>query len=66
VQKIVQDHGGEISVQRTAPGKTVFMIVLPARLPESLPADPIASNVASLVPASQEDADHDPTSHPGA
>jgi signal transduction histidine kinase len=29
VYKIVQDHGGEISVQRTAQGRTVFEIVLP-------------------------------------
>lgn len=64
VQKIVQDHGGEISVQRTAQEKTVFTIVLPARLPEGLLQNPIAVKVASLVPASQEDADPKPTSHP--
>jgi signal transduction histidine kinase len=31
VHKIVQDHGGEISVERTAQGRTVFKIVLPGR-----------------------------------
>jgi signal transduction histidine kinase len=30
VQKIVQDHSGEISVERTGYGKTVFRIVLPS------------------------------------
>ena len=35
VQKIVQDHGGEIFVERTAQGKTVFRIVLPGRLQET-------------------------------
>lgn len=63
VQKIVQDHGGEISVQRTSQGETVFTITLPGHLPEALPAQPIVK-VTSLVPASQEDADQGPTSHP--
>jgi len=31
VQKIVQDHSGRITVERTAQGRTVFKIVLPAR-----------------------------------
>jgi len=31
VQKIVQDHNGEISVERTAQGRTIFKIVLPGR-----------------------------------
>lgn len=35
VQKIVQDHGGEISVERTGQGKTVFRIVLPGRAMET-------------------------------
>jgi signal transduction histidine kinase len=34
VQKIVQDHGGEVFVERTVQGKTVFRIVLPGRLKE--------------------------------
>jgi signal transduction histidine kinase len=32
VQKIVQDHGGEIFVERTPDARTVFRIVLPGRL----------------------------------
>jgi signal transduction histidine kinase len=35
VQKIVQDHGGEISVERTAQGRTVFKIVLPGRVQDA-------------------------------
>jgi signal transduction histidine kinase len=35
VQKIVQDHGGEVFVERTALGKTVFRIVLPGRVKET-------------------------------
>jgi signal transduction histidine kinase len=31
VQKIVQDHGGEIAPERTADGRTIFKIVLPVR-----------------------------------
>jgi signal transduction histidine kinase len=31
VQKIVQDHGGRITVERTAQARTVFKIVLPVR-----------------------------------
>ena len=42
VQKIVQDHGGEISVERTAQGRTVFRIVLPGRLQDAsaAPSEP--------------------------
>ncbi len=36
VQKIVQDHGGEISVERTAQGRTVFKIVLPGPVQDAL------------------------------
>ncbi|HEV2178407.1 MAG TPA: ATP-binding protein [Terriglobia bacterium] len=33
VQKIIQDHGGEISVEETGAGGTVFRFTLPARQP---------------------------------
>ena len=36
VQKIVQDHGGEIFVERTADGKTVFRMVLRGRAQEAM------------------------------
>lgn len=60
VQKIVQDHGGEISVERTAQDKTVFRIVLPGRLLEAFrSANEIHMNIPSLVPAPRDDAsDH--------
>ena len=43
VQKIVQDHSGEIFVERTVQGKTVFRIVLPGRLKETFrsTSDPV-------------------------
>jgi signal transduction histidine kinase len=34
VQKIVQDHGGGVVVERTVDGRTVFRITLPAGLPQ--------------------------------
>jgi signal transduction histidine kinase len=66
VQKIVQDHGGEIVVERTAQGKTVFRIVLPGRLQDaSRSAGELAMNMRSLVPAQREDARQNSISHPG-
>jgi nitrogen-specific signal transduction histidine kinase len=32
VQKIVQDHGGEVLVERTADARTVFRITIPGRV----------------------------------
>jgi signal transduction histidine kinase len=40
VQKIVQDHGGEISVERTSPVGTVFRIILPCPAPAAASAEP--------------------------
>jgi signal transduction histidine kinase len=39
VQKIVQDHGGEVLLERTADARTVFRIMLPGRTPQGA-ADP--------------------------
>jgi len=65
VQKIVQDHGGEVSVERTAQGRTVFKIVLPSHLHEDLSSPgQIRMDVPTLVPASKEDAGHSSISHP--
>jgi signal transduction histidine kinase len=64
VQKIVQDHGGEVSVERTAQGRTVFKIVLPPRLLETLRPKPFRMDVPTLVPASQQDAGHSSISRP--
>jgi signal transduction histidine kinase len=55
VQKIVQDHGGEISLDRTAAGQTVFRILLPGRLADGLagPNDNRAE-LSSLAPAQRD------------
>jgi signal transduction histidine kinase len=71
VQKIVQDHGGEIIVERTAQGRTVFRIVLPGRVQDASrngdePAvDKHGADTASLVPAQRDDAKRNSISHPG-
>ncbi|MGA7421461.1 MAG: hypothetical protein WBW77_02150, partial [Candidatus Sulfotelmatobacter sp.] len=33
VQKIVQDHGGQVLMERTADARTVFRITIPGRAP---------------------------------
>jgi hypothetical protein len=64
VQKIVQDHGGEISVERTSDAKTIFRIVLPGHLLEGLrSANNAIVDVPSLVPAKREDASDNSISH---
>ncbi len=66
VQKIVQDHGGEIVVERTAQGRTVFRIVLPGRLQDaSRSASEPSVDVPSFVPAQRDDARQNSISHPG-
>jgi signal transduction histidine kinase len=69
VQKIVQDHGGEIFVERTAQGRTVFRIVLnPYQDASRGTAEPgigASSDVASLAPAKRHDARQNSISHPG-
>ncbi len=66
VQKIVQDHGGEIVVERTVQGRTVFRIVLPGRLQDaSRSAGEPTMEVPSLVPAQRDDARQNSISHPG-
>jgi signal transduction histidine kinase len=35
VQKIVQDHGGQVLLERTADGQTIFRITLPGGAPQS-------------------------------
>jgi two-component system nitrogen regulation sensor histidine kinase GlnL len=64
VQKIVQDHGGEISVERTPDARTVFRIVLPARLQEAFRhANEIRMDV-SLIPVESADASENSIPHP--
>ena len=66
VQKIVQDHGGEISVERAAQGRTVFRIVLPGRVQDAsrLAGDSSLYSPA-LVPAQRDDAQPNSISRPG-
>jgi len=70
VQKIVQDHGGEIVVERavhgTSQGNTIFRIVLPGRLQvASRNAGEPSADAASLVPAQRDDTRRNSISHPG-
>jgi signal transduction histidine kinase len=67
VQKIVQDHGGEIAVERTTQGTTVFRIVLPGHVQQAMPEDgdhDAANN--SFVPVQPEKFSHSSISHPDA
>jgi signal transduction histidine kinase len=65
VQKIVQDHGGEIIVERVQ-DRTVFRIVLPGRA-QDFPrvASDAAAEIPSFVPAQRDDARQNSISHPG-
>jgi signal transduction histidine kinase len=56
VQKIVQDHGGDITVERTVQGRTVFRIVLPGRPTEAAESGP--EHFPSLVVAPRNDTSH--------
>lgn len=63
VQKIVQDHGGEIAVERTPQGRTVFRIVLPGRVQNA--SRGAGEDAALLVPAQRDDAQRNSISRPG-
>lgn len=65
VQKIIQDHGGEILVERTSEAMTVFRIVLPGRTPESRTSEEEdRSDVTSIVSRSRTAPNQDLLSHP--
>jgi signal transduction histidine kinase len=65
VQKIVQDHGGEIVVERTAQGTTIFRIVLPGRITDEFRrADDGTAQAVSMVPARGANASQNSISHP--
>jgi len=56
VQKIVQDHGGEVSIERTSPQGTVFRIKLPFPAPqanETVP-DEVASPASVHVSSAKQ------------
>jgi len=66
VQKIVQDHGGTISVERTAEGETIFRIVIPGRVQEATRAFNVESvELTSWVRAQQDRASQQSASNPG-
>jgi len=66
VQKIVQDHGGEILAERTSQDKTVFRIVLPARMQQGLrTATEPTFSVSSVVPATSDTDSQNSLAHPG-
>jgi signal transduction histidine kinase len=57
VQKIVQDHGGEIVVERTTEDKTVFRMVLRGRAQEAMRiAGDFSAEVSPAVSAQRENA----------
>ncbi len=37
VQKIVQDHGGQVAMERTPDGRTIFRITIPGQAPDGSP-----------------------------
>jgi signal transduction histidine kinase len=64
VQKIVQDHGGEIITERTPQSTTVFRIVLPEHQPDAYGgAGQPTGDEPSLVPAQRDD-DQNSITHP--
>lgn len=65
VQKIVQDHGGEIFVDRTAEARTVFRIVLSGRAHDSARANDLDLAIAPMPSMPRENASQNSVSHPG-
>ena len=65
VQKIVQDHSGEIFVERTAEGRTVFRIVLRGRAQEAARGTSDLNIAVSPVLPQRENANQNSVSHPG-
>jgi len=63
VQKIVQDHGGEITVERTR-GKTIFRITLPAHMQDGIHGESPAE-LSSVVSAQRNDGGTASNPHPG-
>ena len=64
VQKIVQDHGGEVFVERTAEGTTIFRLILPGRVAENAARAGEAEAAAASVPARRASAKLNSISHP--
>jgi signal transduction histidine kinase len=64
VQKIVQDHGGEVIVERTPQGKTVFRILLPSGNKEPIRRYE-SPEVPSFVPVAHDQGSQNSISRPG-
>ncbi len=64
VLKIVQDHGGEIFVERTPRSTTVFRMVVPGRIPQGSNSPETSSNLASLMSNRRDDTSQNLLSHP--
>jgi signal transduction histidine kinase len=54
VQKIVQDHGGEVLTERTGDGRTVFRITIPGRAPHDNENNAPDDMAGSFVPAESD------------
>jgi signal transduction histidine kinase len=54
VQKIVQDHGGEVLMERTADDRTVFRITLPDRAEDFAAESGADQKTSSLMTANKE------------
>ncbi len=65
VQKIVQDHGGEIFVERSVRGKTVFRIILSTLSKEPPRRNQTSSEVPSFVPVEHDQGSENTISRPG-
>lgn len=64
VQKIVQDHGGEIFPERID-GKTIFRIVLPGRAQDASRANETGEVLSSVMPAPRATHGENSLSRPG-
>ncbi|MGB2606219.1 MAG: ATP-binding protein [Candidatus Sulfotelmatobacter sp.] len=64
VQKIVQDHGGTVMMERTRDGRTVFRMMIPGSAPQSYTGTGGGENAdRPLVPANSDRATENSTRH---
>jgi signal transduction histidine kinase len=64
VQKIVQDHGGQVLMERTSDARTVFRITIPGRAPQDSPdADDDELTGHPFVPVTSERATENSIRH---
>jgi signal transduction histidine kinase len=54
VQKIVQDHGGQVLMERTPDARTVFRITIPGRAPQSSDAGDDTATDHSFLPVTSD------------